>query len=112
MQTGDKTDRTHYHYDSRKDTVEKPEGTDVEVAAHFIDEVCHPEPPEDSPEENGDVTCHIMIGPELGSEETETGEQPYDEEKNQGVGECKEKTRSEILPIASVVHFRRLVIGK
>lgn len=46
LDTCDKTDGSHNHDNRGEYAVEQPHGTQIEVVAHFVDEVCHEKPPQ------------------------------------------------------------------
>ena len=105
---GDEANEPHNQYDSGKYAVEQPHGADVEVATHLVDEIGHSEPPQNRPEEDGDVAGDIVIGLEFRREETETREKTYYKEEYQRIGEREEESGAEILPIAVGLHGRGL----
>ena len=101
---GDEAHGSHDHDDTTHDAIDEPEGTDVEMRSHLIDEPGDPKPPCYRSGKDGYIARYIMVSLKLRRKKTEAGEKTDDEEENERIGEGEEKSCGYVAPRGRGVH--------
>lgn len=88
------------------DTVDQPKRTDIESRTQFADKQCDDIPPNERSRKNHQISPYIMEYLIFGQNEVKPRKQADYKEQYQWIGNCEEKARNEVAPIALTVGSR------